>query len=67
MVSLIGEARKNFEDRQIYLKFCRRFWTTLIAYNYAKDYKPVLQMFFLSLCKDNIISHEKIVNTNLNN
>ncbi|CAF4608342.1 unnamed protein product, partial [Didymodactylos carnosus] len=33
MVSLIGEARKNFEDRQIYLKLCRRFWTTLIAYN----------------------------------
>ena len=65
MVSLIGEARKNFEDRQIYLKLCRRFWTTLMAYNDGKDYKQVLQMFFSSLFKDNIISHRKIVNTNL--
>ncbi|CAF1508602.1 unnamed protein product, partial [Didymodactylos carnosus] len=44
MVSLIGEARKNFKDRQIYLELCRRFWTTLIAYNDGKDYKQVLQI-----------------------
>ncbi|CAF1284210.1 unnamed protein product [Rotaria sp. Silwood1] len=38
MVSLIGEARKNFEDRQIYLKLCRRFWKTLMAYNDGQYY-----------------------------
>ncbi|CAF1372716.1 unnamed protein product [Didymodactylos carnosus] len=60
MVLLINYARQNFKDRQIYLKLCRRFWRTLMAYNGGKDYKEVLQMFCSSLCKTRLFLIKKL-------
>ena len=35
------------------------------AYSEGNDYREVLTMFFSGLCKDDIISHRRITNTNI--
>ena len=67
MVTLINDSRSNFVEKHVYVKLFRRFWKTLNAYNEGKDYKEVLTMFFSNLCKDTVISHRKITNTNIDN
>ena len=67
LLTLMDEAKMNFADRKIHLKLFRRFWRTLQAYGYGKNYSEVLTIYFSGLCKDNIITHRKITNTNLDN
>ncbi|CAF3097457.1 unnamed protein product [Rotaria sp. Silwood2] len=56
-------------------KTCKK-WTDILvnhdfddfvvkAYHDGKDYLEVLSMFFSGLCKDKILSHRKITNTNI--
>jgi len=65
LISSMAEAKANFVGKQIHLKLFRRFWRTVKAYGEGKDYREVLNMFFSGLCKDNIISHRKITNANI--
>ncbi|CAF0836212.1 unnamed protein product [Didymodactylos carnosus] len=44
MVQLVGQARKNFEDKKIDRKLHRRFWRTLRAYDQGQSYKDVLYL-----------------------
>jgi len=61
------KAKQNFIERDVHLKLFRRFWRTIKAYSEGRDYLEVLAMFFSGLCKDKILSHRKITNTNINN
>ena len=65
LVSLLPKAKQNFIKRKIHLKLFRRFWRTVKAYNDGKDYLEILTMFFSGLCKDKVLSHRKITNTNI--
>ena len=65
LVSLMLKAKQNFIEREIHLKVFRRFWRTVKAYNDGKDYLEILTMFFSGLCKDKVLSHRKITNTNI--
>ncbi|CAF3387027.1 unnamed protein product [Rotaria socialis] len=67
LTTLMPEAKANFIQKQVHLKLFRRFWRTIKAYDQGKDYLEVLRMFFSGLCNDQIISHRKITNTNLDN
>jgi hypothetical protein len=59
------QAKANFFEKQVHLKLFRRFWRTVKAYGEGKGYQEVLTMFFSALCKDNIISHRRITNANV--
>jgi hypothetical protein len=65
LVSLMPKAKQNFIEKDIHLKLFRRFWRTIKAYHDGKDYLEVLSTFFSGLCKDKILSHRKITNTNI--
>ncbi|CAF4443413.1 unnamed protein product, partial [Rotaria magnacalcarata] len=67
LTTLMPEAKPNFIQKHVHLKLFRRFWRTIKAYDQGKDYLEVLRMFFSGLCNDQIISHRKITNTNLDN
>ena len=65
MIGLVAEARKNFIEKDMNKKLQRRFWKCLESYGDGKEYQEVLCLFFSNLCKSEITSHRKIVNTNL--
>ncbi|CAM4968055.1 unnamed protein product [Rotaria socialis] len=67
LTTLMPETKENIIQKQVYLKCFRRFWRTIKAYDQGKDYLEVLRMFFSGLCNDQIVSHRKITNTNLDN
>ncbi|CAM2708841.1 unnamed protein product [Rotaria socialis] len=67
LTTLMPETKENIIQKQVYLKRFRRFWRTIKAYDQGKDYLEVLRMFFSGLCNDQIVSHRKITNTNLDN
>jgi hypothetical protein len=66
LLRLLPISRENFISKSIYLKLFRRFWRTIEAYYNGKTYSEVLKMYFSGLCKENIISHRRITNTNMN-
>ena len=65
MISLIKDARLNFEVKQLDRKLQRRFWKTLYGYRSGQNYKQILDLFFFSLCIDEIISYRKITNADV--
>ena len=65
MISLIKGARLNFEVKQLDRKLQRRFWKTLHGDNSRQNYKQILGVFFSSLFIDEIISHRKTTNANV--
>ena len=65
MISLIKDARVNFEVEQLDSKLQRRFWKILHGYSSGQNYKQILGFFFSSLCIDEIISHYKIASANV--
>ncbi|CAM4786006.1 unnamed protein product [Rotaria magnacalcarata] len=67
LTTLMPEAKANFIQKHVHLKLFRRFWRTTKAYDQEKDYLEVQRMFFSGLCNDQIISHRKITNANLDN
>ena len=65
MISLIKEARLNFEVKQLDRKLQRRFWKKLHNYSSGQNYKQILGLFSHSLCIDKVISHRKITHANV--
>ena len=65
MISLIKEARLNFEIKELDRKLQRRFGKTLHGYSSGQNYKQILGLFFSSLCIDEIISHRKVTNADV--
>lgn len=65
MLRLISESYGNFEDRKIHMKLFRRFWSSLDAYSQGKTYGEVLSLFFSQTCKQDVLSHRKIKNSQL--
>jgi len=41
MLSLVAEARKSFEEKNVNIKLQRRFWKCLHSYGEGKEYKEV--------------------------
>ena len=66
MLSLVAEARKNFEEKNVNIKLQRRFWQCLHGYAVGKEYKEILSLFFSSACQSDILSHRKITNAKIN-
>lgn len=65
LLRLIPASRAHFFQNTIYLKWFRRFWRALDAYNKGQTYADVLQLFFSRSCKSGVDSHRRISNTNL--
>jgi hypothetical protein len=65
MLTLIPKSREDFQEKNIQLKLFRRFWRTLEAYNQGQSYSEVLKLFFSNFCVDDVISHRKVTNANL--
>lgn len=65
MINLVAEARDNFVAKDINKKLQRRFWKCLESYGEGKGYQEVLCLFLSHLCKSEIKSHRKIVNTKI--
>jgi hypothetical protein len=65
ILSLVVEARKNFEERNVNIKLQRRFWECLHSYGEGKEYKEVLCLFFSSVSKSEIHYHRKVTNAKI--
>ena len=66
LIELMPLSREHFKEINLNIHLMRRFWRVLNAYKKGFSYGEILRTYFSGKTKENIISHRKICNTQLN-